>query len=97
MERPWKNWRIKDCAESLKDLINDFYCIQPHPYSSLGAPYGANAHPFRLREGAFLRLLMANRLIESMHPEFSLAVFDAWRPIPVQAFMIDFSILAIDL
>jgi D-alanyl-D-alanine dipeptidase len=62
--------------------------LEPHPYASLGAPYGSGACPFRLRQGVVERLLGAQRLLRGREPQWRLAIFDAWRPVAVQRFMV---------
>ena len=89
MQRPWNDVPIADCGEVLLTLKPFFYCLEPHPYFSLGAPYGALADPWKLREDVVRRLLMAQESLTEENPDLSLAVFDAWRPISVQAFMVD--------
>jgi D-alanyl-D-alanine dipeptidase len=63
-------------------------CLEPHPYVSLGAPYGAQADPFRLRSGVLASLLVAERQLAALRPGWRLLIFDAWRPLAVQRFMV---------
>lgn len=90
--RPWSRIPIHDCAESLMELPPELLRIEPHPYAVLGAPYGPAASPFRLRQGVMLRLLQAQRVLQANHPTWRLAIFDAWRPVTVQAFMVEHAI-----
>ena len=96
MRRPWSDVVIDDCGEPLVPLKPRFLCLEPHPYASVGAPYGEDADPYRLRSGVLKRLLTAQaKLSGRSDPEvgdLQLAIFDAWRPIRVQAFMVDHSI-----
>jgi D-alanyl-D-alanine dipeptidase len=62
--------------------------LEPHPYASLGAPYGEDVCPFRLRQGVVARLLLAQALLQEKEPTWRLAIFDAWRPVAVQRFMV---------
>jgi D-alanyl-D-alanine dipeptidase len=62
--------------------------LEPHPYAALGAPYGNHGCPFRLRQGVVERLLLAQELLQSREPGWRLAIFDAWRPVAVQRFMV---------
>ena len=64
----------------------------PHPYVAAGAPYGPGADPFRLRSGVIKRLLAAQRLLQQQQPNLRLAIFDAWRPVAVQRFMVNHAI-----
>ena len=90
--RPWSAIPIRDCAESLDPLPEAFFRIEPHPYAAVGAPYGEGATPFRLRRGVIQRLLRAQETLQALGLGYQLAIFDAWRPIAVQRFMVDYTI-----
>ncbi len=92
MLRPWSSLPIIDCGEALEKVPSSFHCIQPHPYQSRGAPYGANCDPWRLRVGVNKRLVGAQAALKKRDQNLSLAIFDAWRPISVQAFMVELTI-----
>ena len=66
--RPWSPIPIHDCGEPLLELPPQVLRIEPHPYAVLGAPYGAGASPFRLREGVVTRLLQAQRPLSHAAP-----------------------------
>ena len=66
--------------------------LTPHPYVSAGAPYGSNADPFRLRSGVVARLLEAQHLLQQRQSSLRLAIFDAWRPVAVQRYMVNVAI-----
>lgn len=86
--RPWHGVPIVDCGEGLEPLPATLLRLEPHPYASLGAPYGAAASPFRLRSGVVGRLLAAQEVLHRHDPRLRLAIFDAWRPLAVQRFMV---------
>lgn len=86
--RPWSPIPIRDNGEALEDLPAELLRLEPHPYASLGAPYGMDATPFRLRPGVIQRLLEAQALLQQRQPDWRLAIFDAWRPLAVQRFMV---------
>lgn len=86
--RPWSPIPIHDCAEPLVALPEELLRLEPHPYAALGAPYGDGASPFRLRAGVIARLLQAQRWLQEQGQGYRLAVFDAWRPLAVQRFMV---------
>ncbi|MFZ0407214.1 MAG: M15 family metallopeptidase [Cyanobium sp.] len=90
--RPWSPIPIDDLGEPLLELTASLWRIEPHPYQVLGAPYGQLGSPFRLRQGVVQRLLRAEALLRRQHPEWRLAIFDAWRPVAVQQFMVEHAI-----
>ncbi|MEI8249573.1 MAG: M15 family metallopeptidase [Synechococcus sp. ELA057] len=90
--RPWNPIPIADNGEPLLALPPFLLRIEPHPYRRLGAPYGAAGCPFRLRQGVIARLGEAHRQLVSEAPGWRLAIFDAWRPVAVQRFMVAYAI-----
>ena len=90
--RPWNKITINDCNEPLRSISSSIYCLKPHPYLSLGAPYGANVDPWHLRVDVIRRLNLAQDYLYRLDNKLKLAVFDAWRPIAVQRFMVDYVI-----
>ena len=90
--RPWSPVPIHDCAEPLLPLPAELLRLEPHPYVTAGAPYGLDACPFRLRQGVIERLLQAQRSLQQRSPACRLAIFDAWRPLAVQRFMVTYAI-----
>ena len=86
--RPWSLIPIHECGEPLLPLPAELHRLEPHPYARLGAPYGEGVSPFRLRQGVITRLLEAQRWLQQHTPDCRLAIFDAWRPIAVQRFMV---------
>ena len=87
--RPWNVVPIADCGEPLLVLPPGLLRLQPHPYQSLGAPYGPGLGPFQLRRSVVERLLRAQQLLQRAAPHLCLAIFDGWRPLGVQAFMVE--------
>jgi D-alanyl-D-alanine dipeptidase len=92
VRRPWSAIPIDDCGESLQPLPAALLRLEPHPYMDLGAPYGAGASPFQLRSGVIGRLLAADAALAAGAEGWRLAVFDAWRPVSVQRFMVEHTI-----
>ncbi len=94
--RPWNAVPIAATdalnAEPLEPIPAAVHCLTPHPYASLGAPYGAQGSPFRLRHSVLERLLQAQAALQRRHPTLRLAIVDGWRPLEVQAFMVQHSI-----
>ena len=84
---------IVDCQEPLVAIDPAFARFTPHPYVALGAPYGwtaagALASPWRLRQGVHAALQVAQAELQRRQPGWRLQLFDAWRPLAVQAFMV---------
>ena len=90
--RPWSLIPIAECGEPMQELPPALLRMEPHPYMALGAAYGASGTPFQLRLGVVQRLLDAQQQLIVHDPSLRLSIFDAWRPIAVQAFMVDHSI-----
>ena len=90
--RPWSSIPIVENHELLVALPAVLLRLEPHPYASLGAPYGPDHDPFRLRSGVVDRLVQAQRRLAEQDPTLRFAIFDAWRPIAVQAFMVEHTI-----
>lgn len=79
---------IKECGELLLDIpAGPFALTNPHPYVELEAPYGETS-PWRLRQRVIEALLRAHDELEACRPGWRLKLFDAYRPVPVQAFMV---------
>ncbi|MEO0406639.1 MAG: M15 family metallopeptidase [Cyanobacteria bacterium P01_A01_bin.135] len=62
--------------------------MSPHPYAERGAPYGTRS-PYYLREGVVERLLQAQVALQQEQSDWQLCLFDAYRPVAVQQFMVD--------
>jgi D-alanyl-D-alanine dipeptidase len=90
--RPWTSIPIEALSEPLLELPPELLRIEPHPYQALGAPYGDGGSPFRLRQQVLVRLLAAQERLRAKAPGLRLAIFDAWRPVAVQAFMVEHSV-----
>lgn len=89
--KPYTSVPIQDCGEPLVPIpAEKFSLIQPHPYEKLGAPYGGKS-PFYLRAGVLDELLKAHGFLQAEHPGWRIQIFDAYRPIAVQQFMVDYT------
>lgn len=83
---------IAECGEPLVPISPEhFSLVLPHPYEQLGAPYGKKS-PFYLRQGVYDRLLVAQSVLQQSQPGWQLQIFDAYRPIAVQQFMVDYTL-----
>lgn len=71
--------------------LEDFALALPHAYAQLGAPY-EQASPFQLRAAVVERLKQAQIWLNEIRPGFQLEVFDAYRPVSVQAYMVQYTL-----
>lgn len=79
---------ILECRDPLVRIpVEIFAFTDPPPYVALGAPYGG-ASPWMLRQRVLDALLEAGILLAARRPGWRLRLFDAYRPVPVQAFMV---------
>ena len=90
--RPWNNIKINECNEPLISIPQAFYRLTPHPYMALGAPYLDGEDPWVLRKSVLQRLIEAQQNLAEINPHLQLALFDAWRPLSVQEFMVNYTI-----
>lgn len=89
--KPYHQIAIQDCGEPLMLLLSErVSLVSPHPYMAVGAPYGDRS-PFCLRQGVGDRLLKAQQLLQATQPDWRIQVFDAYRPIAVQQYMVDYT------
>ena len=85
--KPWNQIPIIDNTEPLISIEKYFKFIDPHPYYKLGAPYKNKNRIWSLRKGVVDKLINANKLLKIINKNYSLIIYDAWRPIEVQSFM----------
>ncbi len=88
--KTYQNIPIADCHEPLVAIPDHIFKINPHPYMSLGAPYGKRS-PFFVRQGILKKLQISQAYLQTIYPNYQIAIFDAYRPVPVQQFMVDYS------
>jgi D-alanyl-D-alanine dipeptidase len=89
--KPYQQVPIQDCGEPLVALPSAIFALElPHPYVKLAAPYGDKS-PYYLRQGVLERLLQAQSCLQQTHPGWRIQIFDAYRPIAVQQFMVDYT------
>ncbi len=88
MVRSYHRVPIDECHEPLVPLVAELACLQPHPYQALGAPYGSRS-PNWLRAGVVQRLEIAQQWLAEQQSGWQLALYDAYRPVAVQAFMVE--------
>ncbi|PZR04796.1 MAG: D-alanyl-D-alanine dipeptidase [Archangium gephyra] len=87
--RQWDSVTIDEDGEPLVPLDGCPFSFEaPHPYVKLGAPYDGHG-PWFLRKSVCKRLVDAQRRLCIHRPGWKLHLFDAWRPLAVQAFMVE--------
>ncbi len=80
---------INECHEKMLEIPSIFSSFTPHPYQKLGAPY-SDKSPFFLREEVIFRLEKAQERLQVLKHGCRLKIFDAYRPLGVQKFMIEY-------
>ncbi|MEO1670502.1 MAG: M15 family metallopeptidase [Cyanobacteria bacterium J06631_2] len=87
--KPYHQIPIQDCGERLIQIPTSSLSLElPHPYVKLGAEYG-NKSPYCLRQGVVQALLEAQFLVEKRYPGWKIKVYDAYRPVGVQQYMVN--------
>ncbi len=87
--KPYQKVSIQECGEPLVAIpLAKFAVVSPHPYAALGAPYGQFS-PYFLRQTVVEKLLQAQTHLQTQKLGWQLQIFDAYRPISVQQFMVD--------
>lgn len=91
MLKPYQQIPIHDCGEDLVVLPEtDFAFVTPHPYQKLGAPYG-NSSPYWVRKSVLRALQHGQNQLQTKHAGWKIQIFDAYRPLAVQQFMVDYT------
>ena len=89
--KPYQKIPIEECGEPLVAIPLEHFAIEsPHPYEKLGASYGDRS-PYYLRKDVIDALMKAQFCLNKRKPGFSLKIFDAYRPVAVQQFMVDYT------
>ncbi|BAB75815.1 D-alanyl-D-alanine dipeptidase [Nostoc sp. PCC 7120 = FACHB-418] len=89
--RPYHQILIVECGEPLVEIPLELFSWEsPHPYARLGAAYGEYS-PYFLRQSVVNCLIKAQSYLESLRPRWRIQIFDAYRPVAVQQFMVDYS------
>lgn len=89
--KPYQQMMIAECHEPLVAIpLTQFAVESPHPYVKLGAPYGERS-PFYLRRGVCDRLIAAQVALQTHYPHWQIQIFDAYRPVAVQQYMVDYT------
>jgi len=89
--KPYQQVPIEECQEALVAIPLEKFAVEsPHPYEKLGAPYGEKS-PYYLRQSVLAALLQAQSNLAEYRPGWRIQIFDAYRPIAVQQFMVDYT------
>lgn len=95
--KPYQTIPIVECNEPLVPIPDDRFILEnPPAYVKLGADYQGKS-PYYLREGVLNRLLMAREKLAQIQPPWRIKIFDAYRPVWVQQFMVDYTFNSICL
>jgi zinc D-Ala-D-Ala dipeptidase len=89
--KPYQKILIQECHEPLLPIpLQDLAIVDPHPYMACGADY-RGASPYYLRSGVIARLQQAQQYLQKMQPGYRLQIFDAYRPVEVQQYMVEYT------
>lgn len=89
--KPYLQIPIQDCGEPLVPInYPPVRLTLPPPYQQLGADYGGRS-PYVLRSGVLAALVRAQEALTRRKPGWKLRLFDAYRPVAVQQFMVDYT------
>ncbi|BDA40210.1 M15 family metallopeptidase [Candidatus Atelocyanobacterium thalassae] len=87
----YSNVLIQDCKDDLVPIPLEYFSVQnPHPYKKLGATY-KNKSPYYLRSRVLEALQNVQNCLQTEYGGWKLHIFDAYRPIEVQQFMVDYT------
>jgi zinc D-Ala-D-Ala dipeptidase len=89
--RPYHKIPIFECGEPLVKIPLERFAVEsPHPYEKLGAPYGDRS-PYFLRQSVVESLILAQNNLQLLRPHWRIQIFDAYRPVAVQKFMVNYA------
>jgi zinc D-Ala-D-Ala dipeptidase len=91
MMKPYRQMPIAESQEPLVAIPLERFAIEvPHAYIKCGADYGGKS-PYYLRQGVLERLILAAEYLHQLHPGWKILIFDAYRPVEVQQYMVDYT------
>jgi D-alanyl-D-alanine dipeptidase len=89
--KPYQTISIRECGEPLVPIpAEQFLLPASHPYEKLGANYHGKS-PYFLRQGVLNALIFAQNRLQIYQPQWRFLIFDAYRPVEVQQFMVDYT------
>ena len=90
MLKPYQQIPIQDCGEPLVAIPLEQFAVEtPHVYQKLGAPYESS--PYYLRKSVLDRLIAAQSNLQKQYNNWKIFIFDAYRPVEVQQFMVNYT------
>ena len=91
MMKPYRQVPIQECGEPLVAIPLRLFAVEtPHPYMKCGADYQGRS-PYYLRQGVVDRVIQAQDRLQQLHPGWKIQIFDAYRPVEVQQYMVDYT------
>lgn len=91
--KPYQQVAILECGEALVPISGEIAVESPHPYQKLGATYGERS-PYHLRQSVLNSLIQAQNQLQLRYPNWRIQIFDAYRPVAVQQFMVEYTFKA---
>ncbi len=89
--KPYRQVPIQECGEPLVAIPLRLFAIEtPHPYIKCGADYEGKS-PYYLRQGVLDRVIQAQDRLQQLHPGWQIQIFDAYRPVEVQEYMVNYT------
>ncbi|MGK7944443.1 MAG: M15 family metallopeptidase [Microcystaceae cyanobacterium] len=89
--KPYQAIPIQDCGEPLIPIPLEKFAVEtPHPYEKLGADYQGKS-PYYLRQTVVESLIQAQNYLDHLKPQWRIKIFDGFRPLQIQQFMVDYS------
>lgn len=93
--KPYQKIKIIECFEPLLPIpLDNFIVENPSPYEKLGANYKGKS-PYYLRQGVTKALLKASDKLSTIKEGWKIKIFDAYRPVEIQKFMVDYTFQSI--
>jgi zinc D-Ala-D-Ala dipeptidase len=93
--KPYQSITILECHEPLVSIDLALFAVEtPPPYEKLGADYGGRS-PYYVRKSILQKLLAAQTRLQQDYPHWQIKIFDAYRPVEVQQFMVDYTFNAV--
>lgn len=89
--KPYQQILIQECGEPLVAIPLEKFAVEsPHPYEKLGANYQGRS-PYYLRQSVLDALINAQVYLQQYYEGWQIKIFDAYRPVEVQQFMVDYT------